>query len=223
MKSRANQRRSPRRALSPRADFCPPGAATAANLDASQERLLSCFSLCSACWSSASSCFSAPALSRATATATLFFREDAGVWLGVGLVVCIVGGAGRLPFLAAHLVDLVRPRPRRARALFRAAFRDAHQWFAPLGRLRSGSRFSPRRFAKLAVVFFLACWFARYEKESSRICAGFRHSARRSSRPLLAAHRDRGRSRHDRADRRDHVCRHVRRRNAIWRFSACFR
>ena len=46
--------------------------------------------------------------------------------------------AGRLPFLATHVVALVWPRARRPRALFRSASRDAHQWFAPLGRSGTG-------------------------------------------------------------------------------------
>ena len=43
-----------------------------------------------------------------TATATFIFScERHAIWLGIGLVACIAGGLDRLPFLAAHLVDLV--------------------------------------------------------------------------------------------------------------------
>ena len=140
-----------------------------------------------------------------------FFVKHQVVWLGVGLVVCIVRGAGRLPFLAAHLVDLVRPRRGDLGVLFRAAPRDATQWFAPLGRpgwieiSAFGIRQGRRHFLPRVLVFPL--------RESQRTHrARLSYSAGRDQH-FARAHRDRSRSRDDRTHRRNFVCHDVCRRD----------
>ncbi|MFN2477258.1 MAG: putative lipid II flippase FtsW [Chthoniobacterales bacterium] len=116
--------------------------------------------------------FSTSAFARDSHGDVYFFIKRQSVWLGIGLVVCIV-----------------------------AAWTDYHIWtrswwiwfglaaialaccYVPhLGMRINGSRrwvglgpltFQPSEVAKVAAVFFLAYWFSRYEKESGRILQGF--------------------------------------------------
>ena len=89
-------------------------------------------------------------------------------------------GAGRLPFLAAHLVDLVRPRGRCAGALLSCRTSACRSTAPGAGSALHGFTFQPSEFAKIAAVFFLAWWFSRYENESNRLWRGFRSSRWRS-------------------------------------------
>ena len=51
--------------------------------------------------------FSTSAFARDSHGDVYFFVKRQGLWLGIGLAICIGRRAGRLPFLATHLVDLV--------------------------------------------------------------------------------------------------------------------
>ena len=164
--------------------------------------------------------FSTSAFAKDSHGDVYFFLKRQAVWLGVGLVVCTDCGPGRLPFLAADLVDLVRSRRRHPGVVFCAASRAADQRFAPLGRLWQ-LEFQPSEIAKVAAVFFLACWYSHYEKASGRIAAGLSHSAGRD-RHFARSYRRRSGPRHDRTHRRDDVRHDVRRRDQCQSCSARF-
>ena len=83
-------------------------------------------------------------------------------------------------------MDLVRPRARRPGPLFRSACRNADQRLAPLGRSSVRFTFQPSEIAKVAAVFFLAWWFARYEKASGNLIFTVSSFRSRSSALLLA-------------------------------------
>src|SRR6267143_3089567 len=101
-----------------------------------------------------------------------FFMKRQVIWLGVGLVVCTV----------AALVDY-HFWQRTWWVWFGLALVTLALCFVPhVGMRINGSRrwvglgpvtFQPSEIAKIAVVFFLAWWFARYEKESGRVFRGF--------------------------------------------------
>ena len=104
----------------------------------------------------------------------LFFRQaPAGLAWSRHSAVCTVGGAGRLPFLAADLVDLVRPCPHRARLFVSCRISGCASTVHAAGWRLGPSTFQPSEIAKIAVVFFLACWFAAREKGSGPARPGF--------------------------------------------------
>jgi cell division protein FtsW len=116
--------------------------------------------------------FSTSAFARDSHGDVYFFMKRQGVWLGVGLVVCTV----------AALVDY-HFWQRTWWIWFGLALIALALCFVPhVGMRINGSRrwvglgpvtFQPSEIAKIAVVFFLAWWFARYEKEAGRILRGF--------------------------------------------------
>ena len=78
---------------------------------------------------------------------------------------------GRLSFLAADVVALVRAGAgRRWRfAMFRTSVCALTDPAA--GSAAARSLFSHRNWRKLAAIFFLAAWFARYEKPQGAMCS----------------------------------------------------
>jgi cell division protein FtsW len=116
--------------------------------------------------------FSTSAFARDSHGDVYFFVKRQVVWLGVGLVVCTV----------AALVDY-HFWQRTWWIWFGLALIALSLCFVPhFGMRINGSRrwvglgpftFQPSEIAKIAVVFFLAWWFARYEKGSGRILQGF--------------------------------------------------
>lgn len=116
--------------------------------------------------------FSTSAFARDSHGDVYFFMKRQAVWLGVGLVVCTV----------AALVDY-HFWQRTWWIWLGVAFITLSLCFVPhLGMRINGSRrwvgvgpltFQPSEIAKIAVVFFLAWWFARYEKGAGRILQGF--------------------------------------------------
>ena len=116
--------------------------------------------------------FSTSAFARDSHGDTLFFLKRQGVWLGVGLVGCIVAASVDYHFwqrtwwiwlgiAAVTLVLCYVPH-------FGMRINGSRRWIGigPVG-------FQPSEIAKLASVFFLAWWFARYEKVTSHPLFGF--------------------------------------------------
>jgi cell division protein FtsW len=116
--------------------------------------------------------FSTSAFARDSHGDVYFFMKRQAVWLGVGLVVCTV----------AALVDY-HFWQRTWWIWLGLAVITLSLCFVPhLGMRINGSRrwvgvgpvtFQPSEIAKIAVVLFLAWWFARYEKGAGRILHGF--------------------------------------------------
>lgn len=101
-----------------------------------------------------------------------FFVKRQAIWLGVGLVVCTLAAIADYHFwlrtwwiwFAAALVALAFcfvPH-------FGMRINGSRRWIA-LG----PATFQPSEIAKIAVIFFLAAWFAAREKESSQWLKGF--------------------------------------------------
>jgi len=116
--------------------------------------------------------FSTSAFARDSHGDVYFFMKRQVVWLGVGLVVCTV----------AALVDY-HFWQRTWWIWFGLALLALTLCFVPhVGMRINGSRrwvglgpvtFQPSEIAKVATIFFLAWWFARYEKGAGRIWQGF--------------------------------------------------
>jgi len=116
--------------------------------------------------------FSTSAFARDSHGDVYFFMKRQVVWLGVGLVVCTV----------AALVDY-HFWQRTWWIWFGLALIALTLCFVPhVGMRINGSRrwvglgpvtFQPSEIAKVATIFFLAWWFARYEKGAGRIWQGF--------------------------------------------------
>ena len=116
--------------------------------------------------------FSTSAFARDSHGDVYFFMKRQVVWLGVGLVVCTV----------AALVDY-HFWQRTWWIWFGLALLALTLCFVPhVGMRINGSRrwvglgpvtFQPSEIAKVAALFFLAWWFARYEKGAGRILQGF--------------------------------------------------
>jgi cell division protein FtsW len=116
--------------------------------------------------------FSTSAFARDSHGDVYFFMKRQAVWLGVGLTVCTV----------AALVDY-HFWQRTWWIWFGLALVALALCFVPhFGMRINGSRrwvglgpltFQPSEIAKIAVVFFLAWWFARHEKGAGRILQGF--------------------------------------------------
>ena len=116
--------------------------------------------------------FSTSAFARDSHGDTLFFLKRQAVWLGVGLLACII----------AALVDYHFWQRTWWLWLGVAALTLAFCYVPHLGMRINGSRrwlgmgpvsFQPSEIAKLAAVFFLAWWFARYEKVAAHPVFGF--------------------------------------------------
>ena len=116
--------------------------------------------------------FSTSAFARDSHGDMYFFVKRQAVWLGVGLVVCTVAAMVDYHFwLRTWWIWF-------AVALVALAF-----CFVPhFGMRINGSRrwvslgpatFQPSEIAKVAVIFFLAAWFATREKESTQLLQGF--------------------------------------------------
>jgi cell division protein FtsW len=116
--------------------------------------------------------FSTSAFARDSHGDVYFFMKRQVIWLGIGLSVCTV----------AALVDY-HFWQRTWWIWFGLALITLALCFVPhVGMRINGSRrwvgfgpvtFQPSEIAKVAVVFFLAWWFARLEKETGRILQGF--------------------------------------------------
>ena len=116
--------------------------------------------------------FSTSAFARDSHGDAFFFLKRQALWLGVGLIVCI----------AAALVDYHFWQRTWWLWLAVAAITLAFCFVPHLGMRINGSRrwigigplsFQPSEIAKLAAVFFLAWWFARYEKGAGHPLFGF--------------------------------------------------
>jgi cell division protein FtsW len=116
--------------------------------------------------------FSTSAFARDSHGDTLFFLKRQGAWLGVGLAGCIF----------AALIDYHFWQRTWWMWLGAAAILLAFCYVPHVGMRINGSRrwvgfggvsFQPSEIAKLAAVFFLAWWFARYEKMSGHPLFGF--------------------------------------------------
>jgi cell division protein FtsW len=116
--------------------------------------------------------FSTSAFARDSHGDMYFFVKRQAVWLGVGLAVCVVAAMVDYHFwLRTWWIWF-------ALALVTLAF-----CFVPhFGMRINGSRrwvslgpatFQPSEIAKVAVIFFLAAWFATREKESTQFLQGF--------------------------------------------------
>ena len=116
--------------------------------------------------------FSTSAFARDSHGDVYFFIKRQAVWFGVGLVVCIIGA----------LVDYHFWR-RTWWLWFVLALAALVLCYIPhIGMRLNGSRrwvgwgpitFQPSELAKLATIFFLAAWFARYEKAGANVVFGF--------------------------------------------------
>jgi len=116
--------------------------------------------------------FSTSAFARDSHGDPYFFLKRQSMWLGTGLVLCIAGA----------LVDYHFWQRTWWLWLGLAATALALCFIPHLGMRINGSRrwialgpiaFQPSEIAKLAAVFFLAWWFARYEKVTSNPIFGF--------------------------------------------------
>ena len=116
--------------------------------------------------------FSTSAFARDSRGDVYFFVKRQAVWLGVGLVICVVASCLDYHFWI-----------RTWWIWFGAAVVMLALCFLPgIGMRINGSRrwigygglnFQPSELAKLASVFFLAWWFARHEKNSGSLVHGF--------------------------------------------------
>lgn len=116
--------------------------------------------------------FSTSAFARDAHGDVYFFVKRQAVWLGVGLVICITAA-----LLDYHLWQ------RTWWLWFGLALVTLILCFVPhLGLRLNGSRrwvgagpftFQPSEIGKVAAVFFLAFWFARFEKRSGNLLYGF--------------------------------------------------
>ena len=116
--------------------------------------------------------FSTSAFARDSHGDTYFFLKRQAIWLGVGLIVCI----------GAALIDYHLWQRTWWLWLALAAITLAFCFVPHLGMRINGSRrwigfgpiaFQPSEIAKIAAIFFLAWWFARYEKAASHPLFGF--------------------------------------------------
>jgi cell division protein FtsW len=116
--------------------------------------------------------FSTSAFARDSHGDVYFFIKRQAVWFGVGLVVCII----------AALIDYHFWR-RTWWLWFALALAALVLCYVPhIGMRLNGSRrwigfgpitFQPSELGKLAIIFFLAAWFARYEKPGANVVFGF--------------------------------------------------
>ena len=116
--------------------------------------------------------FSTSAFARDSHGDTLFFLKRQAAWLGVGLVICV----------SAALIDYHFWQRTWWIWLGLAAITLALCFVPHIGMRINGSRrwlglgpvsFQPSEIAKMAAVFFLAWWFARYEKVANHPLFGF--------------------------------------------------
>lgn len=116
--------------------------------------------------------FSTSAFASASHHDVYYFVKRQGLWVGIGLVLCIL----------ATLVDYHFWQRTWWLWLALALVTLALCFVPSIGQLRNGSRrwigfgqfaFQPSEMAKIAVIVFLAAWFARYEKLSRDVLRGF--------------------------------------------------
>jgi cell division protein FtsW len=116
--------------------------------------------------------FSTSAFARDSHGDPYFFLKRQGMWLGVGLIICLAGA----------LIDYHFWQRTWWLWLAIAAIALALCYVPHLGMRINGSRrwiglgpiaFQPSEIAKVAIVFFLAWWFARYEKSTGSPLFGF--------------------------------------------------
>ncbi len=140
--------------------------------------------------------FSTSAFARDSHGDVYFFIKRQALWFGIGLVLCTV----------AALIDY-HFWQRTWWLWFAVALAAlALCYFPHIGMRINGSRrwvglgpvtFQPSELAKLAVIFFLAAWFTRYEKAGGNVLFGFvlplviigLRNVRRRSEPAMAWHR----------------------------------
>ncbi len=116
--------------------------------------------------------FSTGAFARDSHNDVYYFLRRHAMWLGIGLVGCAAAALIDYHFwertwavwfgLSLLSLALCFLPP------FRHKINGSWRWLE-----FNGMTCQPSEFAKLAAVFFLAFWFARYEKESGRILRGF--------------------------------------------------
>lgn len=116
--------------------------------------------------------FSTSAFAKDSHNDVYFFVKRQLVWLGIGLVVCTVAAMTDYHFwartwwiwfgLAAVALTLCFVPPIGLR------INGSSRWVG-----FGGLNFQPSELAKIAAVFFLACWFSRNEKNSARFLQGF--------------------------------------------------
>ncbi len=116
--------------------------------------------------------FSTGAFARDSHNDVYYFLRRHSIWLGIGLVACTAAALIDYHFwqrtwwiwfgfsLIGLALCFLPP--------FRHKINGSWRWLE-----FGGMTCQPSEFAKLAAVFFLAFWFARYEKESSKILRGF--------------------------------------------------
>ncbi|MBA3607475.1 MAG: putative lipid II flippase FtsW [Chthoniobacterales bacterium] len=116
--------------------------------------------------------FSTGAFARDSHNDVYYFLRRHSIWLGLGLVACTAAALIDYHFwqrtwwvwfgfsLVGLALCFLPP--------FRHKINGSWRWLE-----FQGLTCQPSEFAKLAAVFFLAFWFARYEKESSKILRGF--------------------------------------------------
>ncbi len=116
--------------------------------------------------------FSTGAFARDSHNDVYYFLRRHSIWLGIGLVACTAAALIDYHFwqrtwwvwfgfsLVGLALCFLPP--------FRHKINGSWRWLE-----FQGLTCQPSEFAKLAAVFFLAFWFARYEKESSKILRGF--------------------------------------------------
>jgi cell division protein FtsW len=102
----------------------------------------------------------------------LYFVKRQSVWLVVGVIACVVAAMVDYHFwgrtwwiwlgLAAITLALCYIPP------FGVRLNGSRRWIDI-----ASFRFQPSEFARIAVVFFLAWWFVRHEKNSGRVVQGF--------------------------------------------------
>ncbi len=116
--------------------------------------------------------FSTSAFARDSRGDVYFFIRRQSIWLGIGFVICLVTAAVDYHFWQ-----------RTWWLWFGLALAALALCFAPgIGMRINGSNrwiggggftFQPSELAKLAVIFFLAWWFTRFEKQSGELVRGF--------------------------------------------------
>src|SRR5436305_13871061 len=116
--------------------------------------------------------FSTSAFARDSHGDVYFFIKRQAIWVGIGLVICIFGA----------LIDYHFWR-QTWWLWFALALAALALCYVPhIGMRLNGSRrwigwgpitVQPSEVAKLAIIFFLAAWFARYEKPDRKVLLGF--------------------------------------------------
>lgn len=117
--------------------------------------------------------FSTSAFAKDSHGDPLFFVRRQAMWLGLGIVACVIGAAVDYHFwgkywwvwgaLAVVLLMLCFVPP------FKMSINGSRRWV----NLRVIPPFQPSELAKLAAITFLAFWYSKFEKESRTALKGF--------------------------------------------------